>query len=307
MIATTCTVGELIDLFIEHKRSQRRMGDITQATLNNVLNVLRKLHANLGDKTLETIGPNDFLALRQQWMDDYAPTTVQLHITLVKEMFRYGQEDLDLPGPRYGQAFKAPTAKSIRQARHAKPRRLFKRREILGLLEVASPRLKAMILLGLNCGFGVQDCALLPRAAVKIRKGWVNYPRPKTAVERTCPLWPATKTALSDYLDSKNSGPEHLFFASSYGVACTQQTMNRDFRLLTRSLGMRRKYAFYAFRHVFETVASGCRDQIAVAHIMGHVQRDMGAAYREQISGSRLRRAVNHVHKWLFNKPAFSC
>jgi integrase len=55
---------------------------------------------------------------------------------------------------------------------------------------------KAMILLGINCGFGNADCGKLPLSAIDFKAGWVNFPRPKTAVERRCPLWPETITAL---------------------------------------------------------------------------------------------------------------
>src|SRR5688572_945039 len=46
-----------------------------------------------------------------------------------------------------------------------------------------------------------------------------------------------------------------------------------------------------------ETVGGGCRDQVAVDAIMGHVDPSMGANYRHNIGDDRL---TDHIHDWLF-------
>ena len=56
---------------------------------------------------------------------------------------------------------------------------------------------------------------------------------------------------------------------------------------------------FYALRHTFETIAGESMDQVAVNHIMGHVDNSMAAAYRERISDDRLRAVVEMVRGWL--------
>ena len=45
---------------------------------------------------------------------------------------------------------------------------------------------------GVNCGFGNGDCASLPLSAVNLDAGWIDFPRPKTGINRRCPLWPET-------------------------------------------------------------------------------------------------------------------
>jgi hypothetical protein len=42
--------------------------------------------------------------------------------------------------------------------------------------------LKAMILLGINCGFGNSDCAALPQKPLDLDGGWVRFDRPKTGI-----------------------------------------------------------------------------------------------------------------------------
>ena len=59
-----------------------------------------------------------------------------------------------------------------------------------------NPVIRGMVFLGLNCGFGNTDIALLPQMAVNLETGWIVFPRPKTEIPRRCPLWPKTVAAL---------------------------------------------------------------------------------------------------------------
>lgn len=63
---------------------------------------------------------------------------------------------------------------------------------------------------------------------------------------------------------------------------------------------------FYTLRHVFETIAGECRDQVAVDCFMGHAAKahDMSAVYRERMADKRLFRVARYVRKWLFNKKS---
>ena len=64
------------------------------------------------------------------------------------------------------------------------------------MLAAAPVPLKAMILLGVNCGCGNTDVANLRVKHLDLNGGWCNYPRPKTGVPRRCPLWPETVKAI---------------------------------------------------------------------------------------------------------------
>jgi integrase len=66
----------------------------------------------------------------------------------------------------------------------------------------------------------------------------------------------------------------------------------------------RKGIGFYSLRHTFETVAGGSKDQVAVKHIMGHVDETMAGEYREALEDQRLQDVVNHVHCWLFPATA---
>ena len=60
-------------------------------------------------------------------------------------------------------------------------------------------------------------------------------------------------------------------------------------------------------RHLFRTVADGCRDVVAINHVMGHSDESMGANYREWIEPERLQAVTDFVYAWvkpMFRKPA---
>ena len=57
---------------------------------------------------------------------------------------------------------------------------------------------------------------------------------------------------------------------------------------------------FYALRHVFETEAGDCVDQVAVNYAMGHDDGSMASVYREGVKDHRLEAVADHVHAWLF-------
>ena len=102
---------------------------------------------------------------------------------------------------RFGRMFARSTATAkrisagLRVAQNGS--RLFTAIEIRKMLEYASTPLRAMILMGVNGGFGNADCGRLPLSAVHLKGGIIVFPRPKTGIERTMPLWPETVRALA--------------------------------------------------------------------------------------------------------------
>jgi integrase len=76
-------------------------------------------------------------------------------------------------------------------------------------------------------------------------------------------------------------------------------------RPLLKQLGLdRARLGFATLRHVFRTIADGCRDQVAINLIMGHADPSMGAVYRERIDDARLRAVADYVHGWLWPKTS---
>jgi integrase len=225
-------------------------------------------------------------------------------------VFRHAYEAGLIEAPvRYGPGFKRPSRKVLRLARAAKGPRLFGPAEIRAMLAAARPALKAMILLGINCGFGNADCGRLPRAALDLEGGWVSFPRPKTGIARRCPLWRETvealKAALARRPVPKDPAHEGLVFVTIHGHCWAKSgpgcpVTGATIELLRRLRLYRPGLNFYALRHTLETVGGESKDQVAVDPIMGHVREDMASVYSEKISDERLRAVTDHVRSWLF-------
>src|SRR5262249_35888511 len=188
--------------------------------------------------------------------------------------------------------------------------KLFTAEEIRSVLGAADPQLRAMVLLGINCGFGMADCGRLPLAALDLGRGWIDYPRPKTGGPRPCPLWPEAVAASKEAV-AKRPGPkeeEHggLVFLTAQGRSWHKEDASSPacFKVgaLLKSLGIngRKGLGFYTLRHTFRTVADEAKDQPAADLLMGHARDDMASFYREAISDERLRAVTEHGRGWLF-------
>ena len=140
----------------------------------------------------------------------------------------------------------------------------------------------------------------------------MNFPRPKTGIDRRCPLWPETLAAIREALAArpKPKKAEHagLVFITRYGDSWHTGTpdgpLSREFGKLLRKLGIngRQGLGFYSLRHTFRTVADEARDQPAADFIMGHEIPHMSSVYRERIGDERLKAVSEHVRQWLFGE-----
>src|SRR5262249_55047110 len=124
--------------------------------------------------------------------------------TRVKTVFKFGVENglLDRP-PRYGSEFKKPDRSVLRRHRAQAGAKMLEADQLRRLIDAADVQLRAMILLGINAGFGNGDCATLPTAALDVDAAWLDYPRPKPGIGRRCWLWPETVAALRAALEAR--------------------------------------------------------------------------------------------------------
>lgn len=88
----------------------------------------------------------------------------------------------------------------------------------------ADPALKAMVLVAANCSFGQSDIVNLPKSALDLDSGRIDFPRPKTGVRRRCPLWPETVEAVRASIEirpaPKNSDDDPCC-SSAWRTSCT--------------------------------------------------------------------------------------
>jgi integrase len=329
------TLRELCNEFLAAKRAALKSGSVAPRTFSSYHRTTDLLIATFGrDAAVEDFGPPQFSRLYAKLAERHDLLTLGSDVALVRAVFNWSWKNARIGKPiTFGTLFKQPSKGERRKhkaaqknAGHAK---LFAADEIRRMIDAAGPQLKAMILLGINCGYGNTDCAKLPLSALNLNGGWIDFPRPKTGIERRAKLWPEAVAALRVVIANRKPprDAEHAnlvflqdgrpwvrFFLQELqdeqgrlSVKRSQQDgiTKATAKLLTQ-LGIKRPgLSFYALRHNLETIGGDCRDQVAVDAIMGHVDGTMAGQYRERIEDARLQAVVNHVHEWLFpSEPA---
>jgi integrase len=306
------TVKALANRFLNAKDALVETGELSprtraeyQATTDLIVKSFGK-HRLVAD--LDT---DDFAKLRKKMAKRWGPHRLAKIIQYVRSVFKHSFEAGLIDRPvRFGPGFNRPTKKTIRLHRAKQGQKLFSAEEIKRVMGAASQQLKAMILLGINCGFGNADCGNLPIKALDLDGAWVDYPRPKTGVNRRCPLWPETIEALRAVLANRHSPrkaeDKALVFITKYGHSWAKDTSTNPVSqemakvLHDQHINGRNGLGFYTLRHTFRTIADEARDQPAADFIMGHARDDMASQYRERICDERLRAVTNHVRTWLY-------
>jgi integrase len=295
------TIKKLANAFLNAKRQAMENGEIKECTWMHYRLSCEIMAATL-DKHRQVVdlGPADFAALRNALAKRYGVYRLGLVIQHVRTLFKWGVDSELTPKPRYGANFNRPSKKAIRLHRAQQGPKLFAAVEIQQLLDAASPAMWAMILLGINCGFGNSDCGHLQWSNVDLERGWIDYPRPKTGIPRRCPLWPETIAALRAVLGPDASSVFVTDRGNLYGRERGDSRITHRFTRLMRHVGINGHRNFYTLRHTFRTVADETKDSVACDAIMGHETPHMSSVYRERISDERLRAVADHVHSWLF-------
>ena len=97
-----------------------------------------------------------------------------------------------------------------------------------------------MILLGINAGFGNNDCATLTMSSIDFKNGWLSYARPKTGVARRAKLWPETVAALQQSMkkrtEPKSDDDAAFLFITKYGNSWSKITTCNPVSLVFRRL-----------------------------------------------------------------------
>lgn len=295
-----------------------------------------------GERLVEDFRADDFNELRADTAKRQNPTSVGNMVRLTKIVFKYAYDAELIENPiRFGPQFKPPAKKVMRRTKRENGKRMLDADQLRLILDALSgqevtldeidqetgepvtvqiparPSLRAMVLLGINCGLGNTDCSILTAEYFDIEGGWLDFHRVKTEIVRRCPLWPETVSALEPLLKGK-SDTDNVFLTSrgqewvrvvrkapkkkgEITGGYTQDNIGKEFSKVLKKLKLNRTgLNFYALRHGFETIGGEEKDQVAVDHIMGHTDASMAAKYRESISDERLLAVSNRVRNWLF-------
>jgi integrase len=312
--AADVTVSALCTHYIFSKRTLLAAGEICLRHFQRIEQSGRRIIDSFGaDTFVADLTVSDFTSLRA-WLSSRhrTPASITPEIQIVRTIFKFGYDSGLYERPiRFGSDFRRPSAKHFRRERRERGSQMLEAEEIRRLLDAATPIMRAMILLGVNCGFGNSDVGRLPFSALDLEGGWVNFPRPKTEVDRRCPLWPETVKAIRRAIEFRATptvaGLECLVFISRFGGQWSNgendSKLSKHFPRLMRRAGIvkRQQRGFYALRRTFETIGGDTGDQPAVDFIMGHAPNasDMAAVYRQRFEDHRLAAVTEYVRRWL--------
>jgi integrase len=309
------TVKMLANEFLRHKKALVESGDISPRTRDEHKEATDLLVATFGKgRLVADLSPLDFATLRAKMAKRWGPTRLGNVIQRVRSVFKFASDSqLTDKVVRFGPAFKRPSAKVLLVHRAQQGRKLFAAADIRRMIDAADTQLRAAVLLGVNCGFGVADCGRLPLEALDLDGAWVDFPRPKSGKPRRAWLWPETVAALREAIarrpQPKNPDDAGLCLLTAQGYAWHKAEnsgpMVFKMRSLLKRLGInaRKGLGIYTLRHVFRTVADETKDQVCVDYVMGHTDPSMAGRYREHIGDDRIRAVCEHVRRWLFPQP----
>jgi len=319
-----CNVEELCEQYLEAKKELLDNGELSERHYADCKATCQRIDKFFGRYTpLEKIGKDQLREFRRALANGLRGKKLglkSLHnlINRSRGVFKYAYDVGLIDSPiRFRGVFEFPSAKSLRKEANAKKRehgiKMFTSEQLHTLVAAANPAFRAMILLAINAGLGNEDIGQIELGHINAegKTPILDFPRPKTEVERRCPLWPETIAAIKEYADKHRPKPSdrkhrnRIFITkrgNSYAKGSTDNPITKEFRkLLDKTEIYRPGLSFYAIRHTMETVGGDLGDQVAVNYIMGHVDSSMAGNYRQSVFEDRLKKVTNHVHAWLFD------
>jgi integrase len=297
---------QLCDLYLHYQNSRVLVGAITAKHYNDLVSSLGRFMAFLGQGCrIESISTLDMQNYKRKLQSAYASVDRQnLHIGLMKAMFHWARKNYVLDS--------IPNIDAISKDRVVhKEMYTFNQQQIRKLLSVPDVKMKAMIWLGFNCGFGCTDCSRLQWKDIDFKNNRVKLPRKKTGVRRNLPLWPETIQALKEV---PRSGT--FVFVTSEGHPWVRTTVITndngepkyiyDNRITTKFSRLMKKvgiYApkgtgFYTLRRTAATMAARYGDPFAVQRLLGHVDLTMATRHVQDVS-EQTNRVIENSRKYV--------
>jgi len=300
----TLSIKTLCNLYLDHQESRSIIGEIGLRHLYDQTSLLRDFVTFVGpNRAVSDISTVELQNYRKKLIRaGKSPNTVNNRIATVKAMYNWAMDNEII--------YDSPRLKAVKKITPKKEDRpIFTEHQIQTLLENANAQMKAMIWLGLNCGFGCTDCAELKWKDVDLKNGRVRFPRGKTGIERNLPLWPETIQALKGI---SNSG--ELIFYTRRGNAWVRairtkqenghekytkdDAVSKEFLKLMKKAGIKKAkgVGFYTLRRTAATLTARSGDPFAVQRLLGHADLKMATTYVQDVS-EQTDRAINNTRK----------
>jgi integrase len=300
------TLRELCTLYLQYQQSKVKANELSAKHHNDQISSLKRLMSFLGhDRKIKNFSTLDLQRYRRRLQGDYGSACrLNLHISIMKAMFHWARKNDILEN--------IPNIDAISRGKIVHQERLtFDSEQIRELLSVADVKMRAMIWLGLNCGFGCTDCAQLKWKDVDFENDRVRLARNKTGIPRNLPLWPETIQALRKV---PRSG--ELVFYTSKGSPWIRTLIEADdngeikyavinsitprFSKLLKKAGIQapKGTGFYTLRRTAATIAARSGDPFAVQRLLGHADLKMATRYVQDVS-TQTDRVIENSRKYV--------
>jgi len=304
--ADQLSIKTLCNLYLDHQESRTAIGEIKLRHVLDQISLLKGFARFVGPHRLVSdISTVDLQNHRRKLIKaGKSPNTINNRLAAVKAMYNWALDnELIDHSPRL------KAVKKITLRKQEKP--VFTTRQIQALLENACVQMRAMIWLGLNCGFGCTDCAELKWENLDLENSRVRFPRGKTGIDRNLPLWPETVDAIR-----KVPRRGELVFYTRIGNPWVRTVRSKEkdgtekytkddavtkaFSKLMKKAGIKvpKGVGFYTLRRTAATIAAHSGDPFALQKLLGHADVKMASTYVQNIS-EQTDRVINNSRKFI--------
>lgn len=316
------TLQGLCDLFLMDRLESLSAGSIVHATIQGYEYYTRRLLSVIsGERVVESLTPYDFQILRSKLSkplngqrQTITAKSTETAVTHIRAIFNFGAKNFyikkSLP-ELWGTKFEKPRRKQIRKESHQRANKVASRKEILAMIDFAEGAMKALILLGINCGLGCTDAGLIRFENIDFQSQKLNLPRNKTGEPRQAFLWPETIEAINESIKCRKeptspADNEFVFITDvggSFKAEGHYRPITRRISTITKLCKIKRDgLSFYSLRHTFQTIADNeTLDFVGVRAVMGHADSSISGNYRHGVTDERLKRIADAVRAWLFS------
>lgn len=317
------TIEDLVGIFLAHLWQRHTTGmprKLERRTYDDYVEVL--------DRFVELVGP-DNLAIRAepQWFTKFARSIAKKAVSSRRREIIYLTAFFNWAGPgrhnlnfykkpvEFGPDLVKPEESLLRAAMSQNNDCYTPAQYMKALTAVREcPMLMAIGLLGLNAAYLPSDLTKLPINKVDLDAGIVEFPRPKSGIERKTVLMPETVFYLRRYLavrpqPSIEMGDAEPLFLRDDGLAFNQriadEAAEREEAEPVRANHTSSLSGYWraatglptkGLRTTFATNADDAEDQRAVDVVMGHAAKTVRQKhYVKHFDPQRLRKIVEHV------------
>jgi len=300
------TIKQLSDMYLKYQHTKLLSNNLSVRHYNDQIGGINKLIDFLGQncriKNITTLSLQNY---KRNLQKHYGSVSrLNLNISIMKAMFHWARKNDILK--------EIPNIDAISRGKIIHQDKFtFDAAQIHKLIVFADVKMKAMIWLGLNCGFGCTDCAYLKWSDLDFINGRAKLARKKTGIPRDLPLWPETIRSLQ-----KVPRKGVLVFYTNRGNPYMQTAIKTDadgnvryinlniittkFSRLIKKTGIivPKGTGFYSLRRTSATIAARSGDPFAVQRLLGHADLTMASRYVQDVS-AQTDRVIENSRKYV--------